>query len=47
MDGYILQQRAVIIFMRKTTKPTPHLFMEQKEVGKGIENKIKNEMGLV
>ena len=46
MAGYILEQKAVITFMKKKAEPTLHLFMQQKKLVKELKTKLKKRWDL-
>ena len=46
MVGTYLKQKEAITFMRRTEKNIQFPFHGPNEVGKGLELKIKKEMGL-
>jgi len=46
MGGFILEPREVITYMRKNGRTYPVPYHGAKEIGKGLELKIKKELGL-
>lgn len=44
MIGTLLKLKVAITFMKKTDKPNPVPFHGAKELGKGLEKKMRKEM---